>query len=82
MERWVGSVRRELLNRTLIWNQEHLRRILRESEAHHNNHRPHMGLSAAAPRKTLPPNVTDLDDFRARRTRRAGGVINEYRPAA
>ena len=22
MERWIGSCRRELLNRTLIWNQE------------------------------------------------------------
>jgi transposase InsO family protein len=82
MERWVGSVRRELLDRTLIWNQEHLRRVLREYEVHHNTHRPHMGLSAAAPLKPLPPNVVDLDTFRARRTRRAGGVISEYRPAA
>src|SRR5208282_3297146 len=24
MERWVGSCRRELLDRTLIWNQDHL----------------------------------------------------------
>ena len=45
MERWIGSVRRELLNRTLIWNHEHLRRILHAYEAHHNTHRPHMGLS-------------------------------------
>jgi transposase InsO family protein len=82
MERWIGSVRRELLNRTLLWNHEHLRRVLREYEHHHNTHRPHMGLSAAAPLKPLPPNVVDLDTFRARRTRRAGGVINEYRPAA
>ena len=29
-ERWIGGCRRELLNRTLIWNQSHLRRILRE----------------------------------------------------
>jgi hypothetical protein len=70
------------LNRTLIWDQEHLRRIMREYEVHHNTHRPHMGLSAAAPLKALPPNVTDLDAFRAQRTRRAGGGINEYRPAA
>src|SRR5438067_10609375 len=82
MERWIGSCRREILDRTLIWNQEHLRRVLREYEVHHNTHRPHMGLSAAAPLKPLPPNVTDLDTFRARRTSRAGGVINEYRPAA
>jgi len=28
-ERWIGGCRRELLDRTLIWNQNHLRRILR-----------------------------------------------------
>jgi hypothetical protein len=39
-------------------------------------------LSAAAPLKPLPPNVTDLDTLRIRQARRAGGVINEYRPAA
>lgn len=82
MKRWIGSVRRELLNRTLIWNHEHLRRILGAYELHHNSHRPHMGLSAAAPLKPLPPNVTGLDTFRVRQTRRAGGVINEYLPAA
>jgi putative transposase len=82
MERWIGSVRRELLNRTLVWNHEHLRRILREYEVHHNTHRPHMGLSAAVPLKPLPPNVTDLYAFRVQRTRRTGGVINEYLPAA
>ena len=26
-ERWIGGCRRELLDRTLIWNQHHLRRI-------------------------------------------------------
>jgi putative transposase len=31
-ERWTGGCRRELLDRTLIWNQAHLRRILREYE--------------------------------------------------
>jgi hypothetical protein len=29
-ERWTGGCRRELLDRTLAWNQAHLRRILRE----------------------------------------------------
>ena len=27
-ERWIGGCRREFLNRTLVWNQNHLRRIL------------------------------------------------------
>jgi hypothetical protein len=37
-ERWIGGCRRELLDRTLVWNQAHLLRILRDYEAHHNQH--------------------------------------------
>jgi putative transposase len=54
IERWIGGCRRELLDRTLSWNQAHLRRILREYETHHNQHRPHRSLNAAAPLKPLP----------------------------
>jgi putative transposase len=32
MERWIGSCRRELLDRTLVWNQLHLMTVLREYE--------------------------------------------------
>jgi putative transposase len=35
MIRWIGGCRRELLDRTLIWHQAHLRRILRQYENHH-----------------------------------------------
>jgi hypothetical protein len=31
-ERWIGSCRRELLDRTLVWNQRHLMIVLREYE--------------------------------------------------
>jgi Integrase core domain len=48
-ERWIGGCRRELLDRTLIWNQAHLRRILHDYETHHNQHRPHRSLDGAAP---------------------------------
>jgi len=30
MERWVRTCRRELLDRTLIWNQRHLPHVLQE----------------------------------------------------
>jgi hypothetical protein len=40
MERWIGSCRRELLDRTLIWNQCHLMTVLREYEDFYNTHRP------------------------------------------
>ena len=77
-ERWIGACRRELLDRTLIWNQNHLRRILREYETHHNQHRPHRSLHGAAPLKPLPEPV-DLDQYRVRKQAHVGGLINEYR---
>ena len=78
MERWIGSCRRELLDRTLIWNQRHLMTVLREYEDFYNTHRPHRTLNQAAPLRPLPNVVTDLDYFRVRRRDRAGGVIHEY----
>jgi len=81
MERWVGSVRRELLDRTLVWNQAHLRRILCDYETHHNQHRPHRSLLGAAPLKPLPEPV-DLEHYRVRRRTYAGGTISEYRLVA
>jgi putative transposase len=30
MERWIGGCRQELVDRTLIWNQRRLLRVLRE----------------------------------------------------
>ena len=80
-ERWIGGCRRELLDRTLIWNQAHLRQILRQYETHHNQHRPHRSLHGAAPLKPLP-EPSDLALYRIRRQARVGGLINEYRLVA
>ena len=80
-ERWIGGYRRELLDRTLVWNRAHLQRILRQYETHHNRHRPHHSLNAAAPLKPLPEPV-DLEQCRIHRQARAGGMINEYRLVA
>jgi transposase InsO family protein len=78
-ERWIGSCRRELLDRTLIC---HLMMVLREYEDFCNSHRPHRALDQAAPLRPLPDGITDLDHFRVRRHDRAGGVIHEYRLVA
>ena len=80
-ERWIGGCRRELLDRTLVWNQAHLLRILRDYEAHHNQHRPHRSLHLAAPLKPLPQPVI-LGQYRIRKQTRTGGMINEYRLVA
>ena len=78
-ERWIGGCRRELLDRTLIWNRHHLMLALREYEDFYTSHRPHRALDQAAPLRPLPDGVTDLDHFRVRRYERAGCVIHEYR---
>ena len=77
-----GSCRRELLDRTLIWNQRHLMVVLREYEDFYNSHRPHRALGQAAPLRSLPDGVTDLDHFRVRWHDRAGGIIHEHRLVA
>ncbi len=80
-ERWIGGCRGELLDRALVWNQDHLRQILRQYETHHNQHRPHRSLDGAAPLKPLP-EPADLGQYRVRRHARVGGLINEYRLVA
>ncbi|MGH3374436.1 MAG: integrase core domain-containing protein [Actinoallomurus sp.] len=85
MERWVQTCRRELLDRTLIWNQHHLLRTLREFEAFYNTHRPHQGLENARPLLPLPPPIADPDQItqlKIRRHQRLGGILNQYQHAA
>ncbi|MEX0664496.1 MAG: integrase core domain-containing protein [Acidimicrobiia bacterium] len=48
-ERWVGTVRRELCDRTLIWNRRQLEQQLRDYIEHYNTHRPHRSLDQRAP---------------------------------
>jgi putative transposase len=56
MERWVLTCRRELLNRTLVWNQRHLLHALREFEQFYNCHRPHQGIANARPLRAALTN--------------------------
>jgi transposase InsO family protein len=82
MERWFRSLRAELTDRTLIWNLDHLMRLLRDYEGFYNGHRPHRSLDQAAPLCPLPDNVIDLDEFRVRRRDRAGGLLHEDQQVA
>jgi putative transposase len=59
MERWVQTCRRELLDRTLIWNQRHLLHALGEFESFSNGHGPPHGLADARPLHPLPTPITD-----------------------
>ena len=84
MERWVQTCRRELLDRTLIWNQQHLLHALREFEQSCNAHRPHQGIGNARPLHALPPPIplADVDArLHVQRRDRLGGVLHEYQHA-
>ncbi|MDH5522289.1 MAG: integrase core domain-containing protein, partial [Acidimicrobiia bacterium] len=53
-ERWIGSIRRELLDRTIIWNHRQLERLVTDYIAHYNQHRPHRSLQQRPPEVTRP----------------------------
>jgi putative transposase len=85
MERWIQSCRRELLDRTLIWNQSHLLHALREYESFYNEHRPHRALEQAAPCRPLPTPITQqaqLAHLEVHRRDRLGETLHEYQHAA
>src|SRR5262245_24748728 len=78
-ERWVGSVRRECLDRLLIVSQKQLERVLREYVEHYNTHRPHRALEQRPPLAKPPPaRPTGGDLVRLRRRDRLGGLLHEY----
>ena len=82
-ERWIGTLRRELLDRTLIWNRRQLHRLVVDYLDHYNTHRPHRALHQQppiAPDKTTPTRPPPR--LQVVRSTRCDGLINEYRHAA
>jgi hypothetical protein len=80
VERWIGGLRRELLDRILIANARHLQHVLIEYETHFNEHRPHRALGQAAPLCALPDPAEG--DIKVIRRDRLGGLIHEYAQVA
>jgi putative transposase len=80
-ERWIGTVRRELLDRMLIVHRRHLEHVLAEYVTHFNHHRRHRTLDQAAPLRPLPPAASP-SQLRLRRRDRLGGLIHEYAQVA
>jgi putative transposase len=48
-ERLVGTLRREVLDRTLIHGEAHLRAVLTEFQTYYNTARPHQGIARHVP---------------------------------
>jgi transposase InsO family protein len=83
-ERMIGTLRRELLDRILVVNERHLRRILTSYLHHFNTARPHRTLGQLAPAQTetQPPPMINLANYQIRRTAILDGLISEYHRAA
>jgi putative transposase len=80
-ERWVGTVRREVLDRMLILECRQLRSVLAEYADHYNRHRPHRALGQAPPLEPDEP-VALAPAGRVLRRDRLGGLIHEYAQVA
>jgi putative transposase len=86
-ERWVGTVRRECLDRLLILGLRHLEHVLTSYIRHFNEHRPHRSLEQrpplAASMASDEPAIAEVIDLdRVRRRDLLGGLIHEYQLAA
>ncbi len=79
-ERFIGTVRRECLDRMLIFHRRQLEVVPSESIDHYNSHRPHRSLNQTPPLSMTPaaPSVSCPDATQLRRTDRLGGLIHEY----
>jgi len=85
IERWIGSLRRECLDRLLILSRRQLERVLRVYVRHYNERRPHRALELQAPDPRTTPSVTSQPVESASAIRRhdlLGGLIHEYEAAA
>jgi transposase InsO family protein len=80
-ERWVGTVRREVLDRMLILGCRQLRSVLTEYADHYNGHRPHRALGQAPPLGSGEPPAF-VPAGRVVRRDRLGGLIHEYAQVA
>jgi putative transposase len=80
-ERWVGTVRREALDRILILGCQQLSAVLAEYVDHDNGHRPHRALGQVPPLGPTEPPVIPPAGRVARRDR-LGGLIHEYAQVA
>jgi len=82
-ERFVGTVRRECLDRMLIFGRPHLESALSEYVARYNDHRPHRARGQLAPvTEEQPTRNTDPEPALLQRHDAVFGLINGYRLVA
>ena len=84
-ERWVGSVRRECLDRLLIFGRRQLQHVLGVYARHFNEQRPHRALDLRPPDRGSGTDripMASLHPLQVSRRDLLGGLIHEYEAAA
>ena len=79
IERWIGSIRRECLDHTLILSEKDLRRVVASYVRYYLHCRPHLSLDRNAP---FPRKVEPLGKGRIIRIPEVGGLHYHYLRAA
>ncbi|MCC6763985.1 MAG: transposase, partial [Deltaproteobacteria bacterium] len=76
-ERWVGSIRRDVLDHVVVLNERHLRRLLTDYVAYYHDDRTHLGLDKATPtsRSAAPCPAGDAEVVALPRL---GGLHHRY----
>jgi putative transposase len=75
VERVIGSIRRECLDHTIIFGENHLRRVLKEYFRYYHQSRTHLGLEKDCPEPRL---VEPADSGKIRAERMVGGLHHRY----
>ncbi len=75
-ERWVGSCKREIIDHVIVFNEDHLRRLLRDYVSYYNTDRVHTSLQDA-------PEGRDIEyrpdqEAKVVGLRRVGGLHHRY----
>jgi putative transposase len=80
-ERWVGSVRRDLLDHVIVLNRRHLRRLLKEYVRYYHDDRTHLGLGKDTPGGRIPSSAPP-NRHKVISLPRLGGLHHRYTVAA
>ena len=79
VERIIGSIRRECLNHVIIFNERHLRKVLKAYVTYYHEARTHLSLDKQSP---APRSIEPRELGKVVAVPHVGGLHHEYRRAA